>query len=90
MGHFQLSHGTKAFVQVHFTTDEMCPRLPVQVQVFFSGTLSNFSVPEFKKLTWWEVRWKAAGKTVFHGTTEGLHYGDRQTKCFFVDRQSNM
>ncbi len=62
----------------------------VQVQVFFSGTLSNFSVPEFKKLTWWEVRLKAAGKTVFHGTTEGLHCGDRQTKCFFVDRQSNM
>jgi hypothetical protein len=25
MGQFQLSHVAKAFVQVHFTTDEMCP-----------------------------------------------------------------
>jgi hypothetical protein len=25
MGHLKMSHGTIVFVQVHFTTDEMCP-----------------------------------------------------------------
>ncbi len=31
------------------------PIFQFRFRFFFGGTLSNFSVPQFKKLTWWDV-----------------------------------
>jgi hypothetical protein len=39
-------------------------------------------VHKFKKLTFREVRWKTDWKTMFHWTTVGFLYGDRQKNTF--------
>jgi len=71
------------------------------VQFYYGQSASRFSQDFFywnlksnlvqhcprnsKKTPWREVRWKAAGKTMFHWTIAGFLCGDRQRRCFPVD-----